>query len=275
MVRFDAYSATSTAIPPLLPLDWFFADLGGKTVHRGKGFHTFADRIWVEDEWGGQVGAVQYGGRQGERVMVEVKGEGTPKVVERLRDAYEHRCTRVDACVDFEAPGTFERLLEAVMEVKHRHDLYGERRGDWDKPELGRTQYLGSPKSTIRARLYEKGKQPEYVHLQRPDLVRLELQVRPAKEAKSEYARLSALDVWGASRWTRDLAGQVLGEALPAHPPGSVWRQSSLDRRLGFLAQQYGPTLLELHEEVGTWECVGLTIAEVLRDLASKRSRQH
>ncbi|WP_235605818.1 replication initiation factor domain-containing protein, partial [Rhodanobacter thiooxydans] len=83
-----------------------------------------------------------------------------------------------------------------------------EKRGDWDMPELGRTQYLGASSSAVRARLYEKGKQPEFRHLSRFDLCRLEIQVRPAKDAKDAYSKLSALEVWGASKWTRQLASE-------------------------------------------------------------------
>lgn len=204
--------------------------------------------------------------------MVEVKGDRTPEVVERLRSAYEHRCTRVDVCADFEAPGVFERLLDAVMEVKHTHDLYGERRGDWEKPEFGRTQYLGSPKSAVRARLYEKGKQPEYRHLQRFDLVRLEVQVRPAKDAKDHFSKLSPREVWGASKWTRDLAAAALDEHVERHPAGTVWKRPDLERRLSWIAQQAGPTLLELVQELGSWECLGLTLRDAIaREQKRKR----
>ena len=151
MVRFDAYSATTMGLKPADVVGWMFSMAGGDTVHQGRGFHTFGERVSVKNHAGDEVGAVQWGGRQGERVMVEVKGERTPGVVERLRSACEHRCTRVDSCVDFERPGAFEELLGPVLEVKAAHRLYGEKRGDWEFPELGRTQYLGAPSSAIRA----------------------------------------------------------------------------------------------------------------------------
>ena len=58
----------------------------------------------------------------------------------------------------------------------------GGKAGDWDDfPEKGRTLYLGSQSSPVRMRLYEKGLQPEYAHLNRPNWARIEVQVRPAK----------------------------------------------------------------------------------------------
>ena len=154
------------------------------------------------------------------------------------------------------------------MVVKRRHRLRGKRDGDWqDFPELGRTQYLGTPKSVSMLRLYEKGKQPEYLHLARPDWVRAEIQVRPAKEAKQEYSKLSALEVWGASSWTRELAGEILQHHVDPHAAGTTYKKTSLERRFEFMCKQYGPTLVELHALLGSWECVGLTMSEKIKEL--------
>lgn len=270
MVRFDAYSATTCEAKPVDVLPWLVSGQGD-TLHQGKGFHTFAERVWVEDHAGDQVAAVMWGGRQGDRIMLEVKGERTPEVVERLRSAFPHRCTRVDSCVDWERPGAFEDVLGPVLQVKADHKLYGERRGDWEFPELGRTQYLGAPSSAVRARLYEKGKQPEYRHLNRPHLARLEIQVRPAKEAKTEYSQLSALEVWGASKWTRQLAAAVLEEALDAHPPGTVRKDTQRDQALRWMVKQYGPHLVSLAADLGGWKELGLTLGEMVRELKAGR----
>jgi hypothetical protein len=273
MIRFDAYSATTMACKPLEAVPWLFTH-GADTVHAGKGFHTFAERIVVKDHSGDEVGAISYGGRQGDRVMIEVKGERTPEVVQRLRSSLEdHRCTRVDSCVDFERPGAFEELLEPVMRAKEDHRLYGERRGDWAYPELGRTQYLGASSSAVRARLYEKGKQPEYRHLGRPHLARLEIQIRPAKDAKATYAKLSATEVWGASKWTRQLAAEVFEEMLDPYPPGTVRKDSKRDQALRFMAMQYGAHLVSLASDLGSWECLGLTLQEMIDE--ARRSRTH
>jgi hypothetical protein len=103
--------------------------------------------------------------------------------------------------------------------------------------------------------------------LGRTDWVRLEIQVRPAKEAKTEFASLSALDFWGASAWSRELAALVLAEHIDPHTAGTIWRKTSLEARFHFACKQYGPTFLELHELLGSWECVGLTIKEKLMEL--------
>jgi hypothetical protein len=205
--------------------------------------------------------------------MVEVKGERSPAVVEALRALQPHRATRLDSCADEERPGAFEDLLGPLLQVKAEHRLYGEKRGDWEQPELGRTQYLGAPSSVVRARLYEKGRQPEFRHLARFDLVRLEVQVRPQKEAKDEYSRLSAVEVWGASKWTRQLAEAVLLQKLDPHPPGTIRRDSSMDQALRWMSKQYGPHLVALAAELGSWECVGLTLREMIREGEEQRAK--
>lgn len=268
MVRFDAYTATTDAVKPQDVVPWFVQGHFDYSLHQGRGFHTFAERVSMKDCTGDEVGAVSFGGRQGDRIMIEVKGERTPEIVERIRQGAEsHRCTRVDSCVDFERSGAFEDLLKPVTRVKRQFDLYGERRGDWEKPEFGRTQYLGAPSSAIRARLYEKGKQPEYRHLGRPDLARLEIQVRPAKDAKTQYSRLSALEVWGASKWTRELAAEVLESFLDAYPPGTVRKDSEMTQKVRWLCRQYGPTLMTLAADLGSWECVGLQLRDEIQAL--------
>lgn len=270
MVRFDAYSATTTAAKSSDMLALLAQSAGLGAFHRmnqGKGFHTFGERIGIKSEDGIEWASVMWGGRQGDRVMVEVKGEATPKAVEALRSAFPHRCTRVDACADFDAPEAFERLLGACLEVKKDSRLKGEKQGDWDDfPELGRTLYLGARSSVSRVRLYEKGKQPEYVHLERPNWARIEVQVRPAKEAKTAFSAVTPIEVWGASGWTRQLAGKVLEEHVDPHPAGTTYRLTERDAALRWMCKQYGSHLLSLKEDLGDWQSVGLTLNEIMKE---------
>lgn len=272
MIRFDAYSATTVTATHNQMIS-LLSDVGSThQLRQGKGFHTFGERLGFIDEQGVEWGSVMWGGNQGQRVMVEVKGDSTPKAVEAIRSRFNHRCTRVDACADFDAPGSFERLLSACTEVKKSHRLKGEKQGDWDDfPELGRTLYLGARSSVARVRLYEKGKQPEYRHLERPEWTRLEVQVRPSKEAKSAFSVLSPSDVWGASTWTRELAGKVLQEHIDPHPAGTTYRLTKRDAALEWMCKQYAHHLLDLAEDLGSWDCVGLTLQEIITAQALKK----
>lgn len=270
--RFDAYTATGRGVKPEEVIGLLCEP--GVQVVEGRGFHQFAKRWSVRDACG-EIGAVQTGGVHGDLVMVEVKGERTPAVVEGLRAKVpEHRCTRVDSCIDFEEPGAFERLLEPVLEVKAEHRLYGEPRGDWkDFPELGRTQYLGAKSSVAQARLYEKGKQPEYVHLQRFDWCRLEVQVRPQKDARERFSRLTACEVWGAGRWTRDLAERVFSAEVMRQPAGTVWRSSTRDAAIRWMVRQYATHLVSLASDLGGFDVMGLTLGEMIEEEGRRRGK--
>lgn len=276
MVRFDAYSATMIGPKPgdLLGIIVSETGLGEHiTYSQGKGFHTFGERIGVKSS-GIEVGSVMWGGRQGDRVMIEVKGEHTPGAVERLRSDFPHRVTRADACADFDRLGAFEELLGPCQDVKKAHRLKGSKAGDWDDfPEDGRTLYLGSTASAVRVRLYEKGKQPEYRHLDKPNWARIEVQARPAKEAKEEYSRLSPLEVWGASAWTRELAAKVLAEHIDPHPAGTVYRLSEREAALQWMCKQYGVHLCSLAGDLGGWKELGLTLGEMLKEQQQAKAR--
>jgi hypothetical protein len=104
------------------------------------------------------------------------------------------------------------------------------------------TLYVGSKASETRVRLYEKGKQDSTYQ---PDTVRLELQARPGKRDRKEYAaQLEPSGYWGLARWSRWLAESMVGLAAPAAPPRSA-RVSDLDRALDAMAVQYGRRILE------------------------------
>ena len=268
--RFDAYTATMRGHKPDDLAQLLFDQVGiAGQWSKGRGFHQFGERLAAKTQGGHEVGAVSFGGKQGDLLMIEVKGEHTPAVVDALRARFEHKVTRVDSCADFDAPGVFARLYKACRTVKKAHRVLGGKAGDWeDYPEKGRTLYLGSKASPCRARLYEKGLQPEYAHLSKPNWVRLEAQIRPkGKEAGAVFSTLSAVDVWGAGRWTRDLAAQVLQAHVDPHPAGTVYRLSDNETKLRWKCKQYGPAMMELAAELGSWECLGLTLRDTLAEL--------
>lgn len=264
LTRFDAYTATTRAarydemVNVLLHL--------GDKIRQGRGHHGFKERVSVVARCGTEAGSVSWGGTHGDLVMIEAKGERTPDAVDKLRASVEHRCTRVDSCHDVEEAGAFEALLQVCTAVKKAHRIKGGKAGDWDDfPEDGRTLYLGASTSPVRLRLYEKGRQPEYRHLNKPDWARIEVQVRPAKEAKDAFSKADSLAVWGASRWSREIAAEVLAAQLSPLPAGTTYRLDDQERALRFMCKQYGAHLVGLHNEVGGWEEVGLRLAEMIK----------
>lgn len=273
MPEFDAYSATTRAAKAETFLGMLWKP--GFEVREGRGFHGFERRISVKcGQTRDEVGAVSFGGTHGDLVMVEAKGFVTSEVIERIRqEVPDHNCTRVDSCHDADVPGAWDDYLAIVQDVKAKYRIVGEKRGDWDHhPELGRTMYLGATSSPVRLRLYEKGKQPEYRHACRENWVRIECQVRPQKDARQAYSTVSASDVWGASKFTREIAARAFALDTGLFPAGGVKKENDLERRLRWMVMQYAPTLLELREAVGTWECVGKSLEEMVK--AQKRGRK-
>jgi hypothetical protein len=276
--RLDAYTATVRDVDPAAIMTLVYRHRAhGDSSRERDGFFGFGQRLCFRDESGSEYAAVQWGGKHGDLGMLEVKGDRTPEVVQDVRETFKgHNCTRIDSCEDRDAPGVFDEMLREVMAVKKRHGLRGERRGDWDFPEDGRTQYLGAPTSAVRVRLYEKGKQPDMRHLCRFDLVRIEAQVRPVNEARQAFAQVDALQVWGASPFTRELAGRVLHTEVGRIAAGTVYRESERDRALRWMCEQYGAHLISLKDDLGDWQSVGLTLNEMIgegRDSRAKRKR--
>jgi len=95
-----------------------------------------------------------------------------------------HSVTRVDVAIDacFSAsssgltPGV---VLAGCVDVAVKHRLGTTMLGDWSgREDSGRTLYMGSAKSSVRVRVYEKGRQPDTMPAD-PDWLRFELVYRP------------------------------------------------------------------------------------------------
>lgn len=222
--------------------------------------------------------------RQGDRQLVQVMSGGnhdTPyvqasgassgSVARVIRANWGHRVSRVDACVDFDSSGAWDAVCGQALAVARMRGISKQQAGDWLDPHQrrgdGRTLYVGGNSSAVRARVYEKGRQlPD---AGRPDWVRAEVQVRPAKAAKEMVSSLDPRGAWGASAWSGELLERLSGEAVP---PARVVTYTEPDgaRSYAALLRQYGRTLERLAEEYGgDWSRVG----QVLRDDLSASRR--
>jgi hypothetical protein len=199
----------------------------------------------------------------------------------------------VDSAEDFNDAKAFERVRRIGRRVAKRHGLTFPAFTDELTPTAGRTQYLGSPKSDYRVRLYEKGWEqvrklgmrpgavPEDFcilnevtgELVRPgDWVRLEGVFRPKdEEARRCAARASPEEVWGLSAWTLELAKEAL--ALDLERLYIRTRKRTTDENaLRWMCAQYAAVLRRLRLDVGGWEAVGQTIGKIVEGAkASKR----
>lgn len=244
---FDWYQATFDASEDdLLDVCLSVASGDGEAVFgecRGVPQYDRSLGVWPSDHARGLGEAPQsvisYGGNNGAGAHVRVTGRPADALATALRRAFPgHRVARLDSCFDFTGEGVFDRCSE------HMEALFldrGVRRDRMGFPENGQTYYLGAPKAPMRVRCYEKGKQlklmlPPYCHW-----VRLECQYRPRTAEKAKYSSVSPSQLWGATRWTRDLITSILAlsiEPIRQLPP----MDRSLDQKLFWVLTQYQAT---------------------------------
>jgi hypothetical protein len=171
----------------------------------------------------------------------------------------DHYVTRVDVAYDFDQGSPWSELYAACVTeadyldsgVKRARPLKLVTAGDWVREAEGfpggRTLYVGSMKSPVMARLYEKGKQmralfPDQVEKFDEGWVRLELQVRPQDDARYEVAKLDPHEIWGVARWARSLHSRVFSSDLEGVRM-AVHRPADDERAFRFMLRQYGPLL--------------------------------
>lgn len=100
-----------------------------------------------------------FAGGNGDKPHAYASSEATDAFVELVRTEWpdKHLVTRMDAAQDFNEEGAYDRLRPVARKIAKRHRLNFPRYEDELHPMAGRTQYVGSPSSDYRARLYEKG----------------------------------------------------------------------------------------------------------------------
>lgn len=191
--------------------------------------------------------------------------------------APDHLVARADVCVDLVSPDWFERAFAVMVDVAKTHRVKPKRDGNWDVEPFARTLYLGAPTSAVRLRLYEKGQQLLQQHgelaaeVVPADWSRLEVQVRPAKRSsKQAVAQLAPDRFWGCSRFSRDVAAQLLGSDAPRLAVGTVHRAQQLERSEFFMLKQYGNHLRALRDVHGSWPAVGEYLGQCLEAMKKR-----
>lgn len=273
-MHFDWYQATIPENPITLVDSVFQALAPDGRIEEGRGRHNYHQSFTVRDSLGDRVAVVLAGGPNG-HPNVASSGAATDGFVSLVRSNWpDHRVTRFDAAEDFCAEGAWESLEGLCRAVAAEHRVKG-RAIVPDCPEEGRTYYMGASTSDVRVRLYEKTaearkKLPEERWGEIPNnWVRLETQVRPRKDFKSLAAKVGPEIAWGFAGWTAELAARALKLEVERITMQAA-RESDLSRGWRYMLQQYGNVLRQMHHELGSWECLGLTIGEDLSRMARK-----
>lgn len=252
---FDWYAATidDTA----LKVETRLSELLGAFPKRARGLHGYPNGTDFLRE-GNVIAKMIWGGTQSPHAWAS--GADAREFAGVVRAEWpKHYVTRVDVAYDFVDGDPWAQLYAHCVEVAdtlpsgelRRRPLKLATLGDWVREAEGfpggRTLYVGSMKSPVLCRLYEKGKQMRNLHPDQLDKyplgwVRLELQVRPEGAARYEVATLEPAAIWGTSAWARSLHDSVFGSDLSsvlmaAHRPADD------ERAMRFLLRQYGPLL--------------------------------
>jgi hypothetical protein len=273
---FDAYSFSAfvTSADALYDDLFCLLESAGLEPQRAEGpkIKFYARNRLLLDETGHRLLQVRSGGTGGNALpYVDCKGRASPVLAEYAREHLRHRPSRIDHAVDRHADGLFERLAEWSKALAKEFRVAWSPAGDWVTPDAGRTFYLGSRKSQIMVRVYEKGL--KYAHdmglpvtQELRDWVRIEVEFKPDKpQAKDEAAVISPAQLWGSTRWTKRLAEEILGmETAPVSIRER--RESNRDRALRFMGIQYGAHLASLLDECqGDYAKFGGMIADLAR----------
>ena len=213
----------------------------GASVEVGKGRFSYAQSATVS-VGGDRVATVLHGGPNG-HPNVEASGDRAPALAALLRSMGEHRVTRCDVAVDLYGDDLFTGLEPVALSIARDHSLMVRKVGSPLDRTAGETIYLGSRSSPVFARIYEKGKmecqrQPGLSASQLHPWVRVELEIKPPKELKSQASMMTPESFWGIRSWTAQLAQEAFAmspDPIPFHPA----RTSSDDRAFAVMCDQY------------------------------------
>ena len=295
-MRFDYYSATIEDDP--ITVMKTLSKLGDQTLTRrcdrlAKAYRYETGWEVIHPETGT---ACKIFAAQGQRPFAFASSDATDSFADAIREEWpsRHLVTRMDPCQDFydeKARAKIRRLMWSV--ARERNMSYQVIRSPLDKTK-GQTTYLGSPTSDYRMRLYDKGWErfssvqarlgranvdPEAVTfaahdgtLIRPgDWIRAELQARPqGEEARRAAAVATPEQAWGFTDWTHELARRAFSLDLE-RAYIRLRKLSKDDEALRWMVRQYRGPLQRLAEQLGGWDCVGLTLSEICKGLDDEK----
>ena len=227
--------------------------------------------------------SVLHGGPNG--VLVQASGEATPAAVQAIRSAWPvHAVTRADVCVDVieEERGLFDRLEPTLTRIVREH---GRVKAKCIRPVLdrdqGATYMIGSRASETYFRAYEKPEQLMAEGLAHKSMrvffdrwVRCELEAKPQKDNRHTAATFEPSEYFGLSRMGRSIASELLAQVVEKTSSLDFKQLTTRARRRRALVKQYGATLLEWKEEVGSCAELGLALVDLIRELEAEKNRR-
>ena len=220
--------------------------------------------------------SIHYGGIN-DRSLLRASSDNSVTFAEFVRSTWpDHSVSRLDVAMDFqEGPEFFNDMASWLIDYAKENRLKTAFAGDWANGQAGRTLYVGSRKSAVFIRLYEKGMEQlaKGNSVAPVDWVRFEAEIKPAnKAAKQKMASVQARDCFGASLLLRDFAA-LLGDKYEPIKVGTVWKQTDFDRSFQHMCYQYGDVIKAAFEICGDdKEALASMILDTIEFESKKRS---
>lgn len=250
--RFDWYGATIVDTEPNALLEQLAPLIGTelRATNPTSGYKS-ALELRAGDR---RTGLVMWGGRNPDPYAVASGQDAEPFAAAIRSLGFRHRVSRADVCIDIDEAGVFELLSDELRAVAVRTGLELQLWQDPERPERGRTLYVGSRKSRGFVRLYEKGKKDDP---SRPNWVRFECELKPSEPAqKAHLALVDPLDALGMIKWVRTfVADQFVFAASPG--PIRLPNVGDDERSTDAMLHQWGGLLVRLAARSGGWEALG------------------
>lgn len=216
------------------------------------------------------IATVWWGGNPG--VHVKASGKHSPPIAELGRAIDDrHLCTRVDVCEDWDEPGFFDTITRRALDWAKENGIAINQQGDWERGQA-RTLYLGSFKSEIQLRIYEKGFQMGIDAGHSPNWVRVECQVKLKKrEARERMASLAPGRFWSIG-WLKEAMAAILAwDHLPDSDISRRHDLSNADKARAALIRQYGSHLEQWAADVGGWAYLGGALASLKAEIQERK----
>lgn len=266
MPHFDWYQATISVMPEMVGevLLSKFPGVHGFEARPGK--NNYHHMMLALDTDGETLATIQHGGPNG-HPNAFASGERAHEFAGLVRDVFpgKHLVTRVDSAEDLH--GHYLTLRDRCRMIAASSGVTGGHEWAVHDNAKGSTDYIGSKTSRVQHRIYEKGKQllalakdPASIRI---DHVRLEVQWRPDKHARSIASTVTPEQVWGVSPWVRTIARDIIGsnpDRLRARPK----LLSNFDRCHRAFLKQYGPHIRQLRARSSSWDEVGQLLCSAL-----------
>jgi hypothetical protein len=281
--QFDWYGATVCSHHSQLldVIEQALLDAGEDTLRCDGGKVRRYDAItFITDRKGRKLAAVKHGGAY-PFPHFEAEGSAAPAVAEAVRAmGAVHRPTRIDSAIDQSRPGLFADLHALAQDLERKYRLHLNYAGAAiDNDERGTTIYLGSRRSQVFLRIYQKGLQlaeqqgliGDAIPPEMLNWVRAEIVFRPDKQPAKAFASSASPDeLWGVSAWSREFAmrsASIKAERVKMNQR----RESDHERALRFMAVQYRAHLHRLLSDCGGDYAQAMAVLVDLADIAEPR----